>query len=51
MKYTSEQRQHIIENATGKTIANLFYEEDGEYWVMEFDDGSEASLRFMAELV
>lgn len=50
-RWTAEQRQQISEQAKGKTVASLVYEEDDRYWVMTFEDGSEISFRFMAELV
>ena len=33
----------------GKTISNI-YREDG-YWVIEFEEGGETSVRFMSEIV
>lgn len=51
MIYTKEQRQQISAQAAGKKVESLAYEEeDGGYWVMTFDDDSEISFRFMAEL-
>jgi len=35
----------------GKRITGGYYEPDGDYHVIEFDDGSETSFRFMAEIV
>jgi len=51
MKFSEEQRKSVSEQSKGKTIESLEWEIDGEYWVMTFTDGSETSLRFMAELV
>ena len=51
MKYSKEQREMIIKHSIGKTIADLYYEETEEYWVMTFTDGSETSFRFMSEIV
>lgn len=48
--YTPEQRELLSKESVGKVIASLYWEDDGEYWVMEFTDGSETSFRFMAEL-
>ena len=48
MKWTAEQRQQISDQAAGKVVESLDYEDD--YWVMTFTDGSEISFRFMAEL-
>jgi hypothetical protein len=54
MAFTEEQREQIAGEAKGKTVESLEYEDDpatGGYWVMTFEDGSEISFRFMAELV
>ncbi len=54
MQYNEEQRRSISEQARGKVIVSLAWTEDDEvggYWVMTFDDTSEISFRFMAELV
>jgi hypothetical protein len=48
--FTAEQRQRIAAETTGKTIASLEWEPDGGYWVMTFTDGTETSIRFMAEM-
>jgi hypothetical protein len=53
--YSAEQREEMIKQMKGKTIVDVYYEDadqrSGPYWVMSFDDGSETSFRFMAELV
>lgn len=53
--YTEEQKRHLVEHAQGRTIVRLSYEEGsartGPYWVIDLDDGTEFSFRFMAELV
>jgi len=60
MRFTEKQRRHISQQAAGKRVESLEYVEPapgetgcaaGDYWVMVFDDGSEISFRFMAELV
>jgi len=51
VKYSKEQRTQISEEAKGKIIESLEYDEEGGYWVMTFTDGSEICFRFMAELV
>ena len=51
MKYNKEQREKLKEEAKGKIIKNLDYDEEGNYWVMEFIDSSEICFRFMAELI
>lgn len=51
MRYTEEQRQQIAADAAGKIVQELMWEGDaGGYWVMTFEDGSEISFRFMAEI-
>jgi hypothetical protein len=46
--YTNEQREMISKQAKGKIIESMEWE--GDYWVITFTDGSEISLRLMAEL-
>lgn len=50
MRFTDDQRKMISDQATGKLVESLVYEPDGDYWVMTFEDESEISFRFMAEL-
>lgn len=50
MRYTSEQRAQISEQVAGRKVEALEYEPEGDYWAMTFDDGTEISFRFMAEL-
>jgi hypothetical protein len=50
MIYTPEQRREISEQAVGKTVKSLEWD-DGAHWVMTFTDGTETCFRFMAELV
>ena len=50
MKYSEKQRASIIKESIGKTITDMEYVEDEQYWVMTFTDGSEMSFRFMAEV-
>ena len=50
VRFTEEQRDRIEADAKGKTVESLEYDEEGDYWVMTFTDGSETSFRFMAEL-
>lgn len=48
--YTPSQREIIVKESVGKVIESMTWEDDGDYWVMQFTDGSETSFRFMAEL-
>lgn len=49
MRYTAQQRNQVIADSTGKTIAALEWDETDSYWVMTFTDGTEMAFRFMAE--
>ena len=58
MRYTEDQRKSISEQAAGKRVESLEYVSetshrgrDESYWVMTFDDETEISFRFMAEIV
>ncbi len=50
MDYNDDMKQKISDEATGKVVRSLHYEQEGGYWVMEFTDDGEISFRFMAEL-
>jgi len=50
MEYNKEQRESLIKESIGKTIIGLEWDSEDKYWIMEFNDGSEMSFRFMAEL-
>ena len=41
MIYTNEMRKRISDEAKGKIIESLEYEEKDKYWIMTFEDGSE----------
>lgn len=45
MKYSPEQRNQIIKESEGKIIKSLEWDEDDEYWIMIFTDGSELMAR------
>ena len=51
MKFDKARRELISQDAKGKTIESMEWDEEGEYWVLTFTDGSEMSVRLMAELV
>jgi hypothetical protein len=50
MRYTEEQRATMSAEAKGKTVESLYWDDEGDYWVMTFTDGAEICFRFMAEL-
>ena len=51
MIYNDEQRRQISEMSIGKIIESFVWEADGKYWVITLTDGSEISIRIMAECV
>lgn len=50
MTFKLEQLAKIIEEAAGKVVEKLEWDDEGEYWTLLFTDGTEMSFRFMAEL-
>jgi hypothetical protein len=48
---SKEAREQMAKHAIGKTITNLFYEEQGDYYVIELNFSSELCFRPMADLV
>jgi len=50
MKYNQSQRLAISEDAKGKTILSMYWDDVGEYWVIDFTDESQMCVRLMAEL-
>lgn len=56
MQFTPEQRKEISEEAEGKVIQSLEWDDDDEEnelpcWVLTFTDGSQMCFQFMSELV
>ena len=51
MIYTDEMKKRISDDAKGKIVESLKWDEVDKYWVMTFTDGSEICVRFMAELI
>ena len=51
IRYTPEQRNQISEDSKGKVIESVEWDDVGGYWNMTFEDGSEMSFRFQAELI
>jgi hypothetical protein len=49
-RYSAEQRQQLAAQSVGKVIAALDYDEQGDYYTYTFEDESEVSFRFMADL-
>ncbi len=53
-RYTTAQIEQLRKDAVGKTITDLSYEPEDNYYVMTFEDGegkeAEFSFRFMADL-
>lgn len=48
--FTAEQIERLKQDSAGKVIAELEHVEDGDYFVLHFSDGTETSVRFMAQL-
>jgi hypothetical protein len=46
---TPEWRQQFAAAAVGLTIAQMEWDDVGDYWVMTLTDGAEMSVRLMAE--
>ena len=51
MEYTDEQRKLIGQEAVGKTVESLEWDDVDRNWVITFTDETEFCFRFMAELV
>ena len=50
-KISKEVREQMAKDAIGKVIADLHYEEHGDYYVMTFEDGSEICFIPMVDLI
>ncbi len=48
-RYTAEQIDQIKKDIIGKTVDDFSYEEEGDYFMLEFENG-EIAFRFMADL-
>lgn len=35
----------------GQAVSKFYYESEGDYFVMEFEDGTENCFRFMADIL
>lgn len=50
-RMTDETIKRLKESMIGKTVSNLYHEKEDDYFVIEFEEGGEISLRFMMDLV
>ena len=50
-RYSEQQIDTMKKTMLGKKVTDFYYESEGDYFVMVFDDGSETSFRFMADLL
>ena len=50
-KMTDETIARLKENLTGKTVSDIYHEKEDDYFVIEFEEGGEISVRFMADLI
>lgn len=48
---TKEQTESMKQSIIGVPVSDLYYEEDGDYFVMEFKNGCECCFRFMTDLI
>ena len=49
-RYTERQIEQMKTGLINQKIKNFYYEKDGDYYVIELENGSEFSFRFMADL-
>jgi|GEM_PF-5309488 len=49
--YSKEQIESLKEAVIGRKVTDFYHEDDGDYYVMVFDDGSEMSFRYMSDIV
>ena len=50
-RFTKEQIKTIKSDIVGKKVTEFYYDDEDDYFVMTFEDGSETSFRFMADLI
>ena len=50
-RYNPEQIQQMKEAVVGSKVTDMYYESDGDYFVLEFDGEAEMCFRYMADLV
>lgn len=48
---TDETIARLKEDLVGKTIQDIYHVKEEDYFVIEFDQGGEVSLRFMMDLM
>jgi len=49
-KFNTEQIKDMEDTVIGKNVTNLYHEPNGDYFVMDFDNGTEITFRFMGDL-
>lgn len=50
-RFTDKQIETMKKDIIGLKVADVYYEKEGDYYVMEFENGIETSFRFMADLI
>lgn len=50
-RMTEETIDKLKEDLTGKKVSNIYHEKENDYFVIEFEEGGEISLRFMMDLI
>lgn len=48
--FSKDEIEVMRKDVVGRTITDLTYESDGDYFVIEFEGGAETSVRFMADI-
>ena len=48
--YNEEQIESMKEVVVGKKITDLRHEDDGDYFVMDIEGGTEMSFRYMSDI-
>ncbi len=50
-QYTEEKIKEMESFIVGKKVQSLYHVKEDDYFVMEFEDGTETSFRFMADIM
>ena len=49
-RYTEDQISNMKDDMVGKVVVDMRYESTEDYYVIEFNDGSEIAVRLMADI-
>jgi len=50
-RYSENDIKRIGKEIIGKKVIGLYYERDGNYFVMEFKNDTEVSVKFLVDLL